>query len=418
MTESLYAPPSPSAPAAAMPGAHPDADALVRTAAALRPLLRERQIEHEALGGYSREVHEAFLEAGFYRILQPRRFGGLELGLDAFMRVGIEISRGDPGVGWAFILGAGHAFHVGSFYSEEGQAELFGGGDFIAPSRTVPSGRGEKVDGGYRLTGTWDYCSGSMWSTHALVVAPTFDGERMIGMRMYALPRSDYEILDDWGGDTTIGMQASSSNSIRVADAFVPDHLSIVYEFREHELGESGTVGFGLHGAAEYVGRTMTFFNAELIATQIGAAWAALDEFEELMASKKASFPPRGARLDTPEYHRWFGKILALTDSAEALLLAGTRQYIALAQRWIDTREEFTPEQDARLRAVLQQAARLADQAVDLAFTTAGTTSAKKGSRMQKYFRDVSMYRTHIAAQWDVTYSSESRYHFGQPLTF
>jgi 3-hydroxy-9,10-secoandrosta-1,3,5(10)-triene-9,17-dione monooxygenase len=162
----------------------------------------------------------------------------------------------------------------------------------------------------------------------------------------------------------------------------------------------------------------MTFFNAELIATQIGAAWAALDEFEELMASKKASFPPRGPRLDTPEYHRWFGKILALTDSAEALLLAGTRQYIALAQRWIDTREEFTPEQDARLRAVLQQAARLADQAVDLAFTTAGTTSAKKGSRLQKYFRDVSMYRTHIAAQWDVTYSSESRYHFGQPLTF
>ena len=398
---------------------HPTADALVAAARTMRPMLREKQAVHEQRGGYDAETHQAFLDAGFYLILQPKRFGGYGLGIEALMRVGIEISRGDPGVGWAFVLGAGHSFHVGAFYGEAGQAELFGSGPFIAPGRTIPHGRADQVDGGWRVSGTWDYCSGSMWSTHVLVVGPAFDTDgAMTGMRMYALPRSDYEILDDWGGDATIGMAASSSNSIRIDDAFVPDHLSISYDFREFELGGPQHVGFALHTSPDYIGRTMTYFNAELVATQIGAAWAAVDEYEELMAEKMASFPPRVARREAPEYHRWFGQMLALVDSAETLYLGGVRQYVALAELWMREGVPFTPEQDARLRSTIQTAARLANEAVELVFTTAGSSAAKRGSRIQKYYRDVAMYKTHIAAQWDVTYGSLARFHFGGPLTF
>ncbi|NHU48314.1 MULTISPECIES: acyl-CoA dehydrogenase family protein [Rhodococcus] len=416
MTTSLYT----SAPSGEVAqGVDRSPDELVALAAEMRPRLRKMQARHEQLGGYTEEVHEEFLVAGFYRILQPRRYGGLEMGLDDFVRVGIEISRGDPGVGWCFVLGAGHAFHVGSFFTEQGQEELFGDGTFIAPGRTIPSGRATAVEGGFRLSGTWDYCSGSMWSTHVLVVAPSFTSAGdPLGPRMFALPRMDYTILDDWGGDKTIGMRASGSNSVRIEDVFVPDHLSVVYDFREHSLGAEGTVGYQLHKNPMYLGRTMTYFNTELVATQIGAAWAAFDEFESLMETRPTSFPPRKPRVEAPEYHRWFGQLLALTDSAESLLLAGIRQYAALGRRWEETGEEFTPEQDARLRAVVQQAAKLANEAVDLAFTTAGSSSAKLGAPMEKYYRDVAMYRTHIAAQWDVTYGAVSRFHFGQPLTF
>ena len=110
---------------------HPTADALVAAARAMRPMLREKQAVHEQRGGYDAETHQAFLDAGFYLILQPKRFGGYGLGIEALMRVGIEISRGDPGVGWSFVLGAGHSFHVGAFYGEAGQAELFGSGPFM-----------------------------------------------------------------------------------------------------------------------------------------------------------------------------------------------------------------------------------------------------------------------------------------------
>jgi len=67
---------------------------------------------------------------------------------------------------------------------------------------------------------------------------------------------------------------------------------------------------------------------------------------------------------------------------------------------------------------VIQSAARMADDVVEIGFTTAGSSSAKRGSRMQKYYRDVAMFKTHIAAQWDVTYASEARFALGQPLTF
>jgi 3-hydroxy-9,10-secoandrosta-1,3,5(10)-triene-9,17-dione monooxygenase len=91
---------------------------------------------------------------------------------------------------------------------------------------------------------------------------------------------------------------------------------------------------------------------------------------------------------------------------------------VDLGRQWVESGREFTPEEDARLRAIVQEAAQLAISAVDLAFSTAGSSAAKRGSALEKYYRDVGMYKTHIAAQWDVTYGSVSRYHFGQPLTF
>ena len=120
--------------------------------------------------------------------------------------------------------------------------------------------------------------------------------------RIFIIPRSSYTILDDWGGDQTIGMRASSSNSITAEDVLVPDHLSVVYDFRDHVLGTEGTPGYRLHKNPMYLGRTLTYFNAELVATQVGAAWAAIDQFEELMEARPASFPPRTPRIQTPEY--------------------------------------------------------------------------------------------------------------------
>jgi 3-hydroxy-9,10-secoandrosta-1,3,5(10)-triene-9,17-dione monooxygenase len=415
ITPSLYAP---ATEPAADRGEPTDVEELIAQAVALRPALRAAQAEHEALGGYSEAIHKQLLDAGFYRILHPRKYGGLELSLEDFVRVGVEISRGDPAVGWAFILGAGHAWHLASFFPEQAQAELFSG-DVIAPGRTIPRGRAVHSGTGYRLAGTWDYCSGSMWSTHALLVAPTFtEADEPLGLRAFVVPRSDYEILDDWGGNRTIGMRASSSNSIRVPQVHVPEHLSVAYDFKDHVLGEHGTVGYRVHHNPMYLGRTIAFFNCELVATQLGAAWAAFDAFEELMTGRPASFPPMVPRTESAEYHRWYGKMLAQIDAAETLLLGAMRQYAELGRRWERTGQEFTPEEDARLRGVILQGALLANDAVDLAFSTAGSSAARLGSPMEKYYRDVAMFKTHIAAKWDVTYGSVSRYHFGQPLTF
>jgi 3-hydroxy-9,10-secoandrosta-1,3,5(10)-triene-9,17-dione monooxygenase len=63
------------------------ADELVARAAVLREVLRERQAQCEAQGRLPDETNREYIEAGFFRVLQPRRFGGHELGLQAFLRI-------------------------------------------------------------------------------------------------------------------------------------------------------------------------------------------------------------------------------------------------------------------------------------------------------------------------------------------
>src|ERR1700754_1920681 len=76
-------------------------DELIPRAAALRGTLRERQEECERLGRLPGTTLQDYLVAGFYRVMQPRRFGGYEFGLDTFLHVAVELSRGCPSSCWA-----------------------------------------------------------------------------------------------------------------------------------------------------------------------------------------------------------------------------------------------------------------------------------------------------------------------------
>ena len=136
---------------AALPQPEPGltAEMLVERAIALRPQLRAEQAEAEARGAYSPALHEAFRRAGFYRITQPRTFGGYEMPLPAFYKVIVEIARGDPGSAWCLALGASHGFVLASHWGEQAQRELFGpDGAFIAPHRAQPLGTLTPAPGG------------------------------------------------------------------------------------------------------------------------------------------------------------------------------------------------------------------------------------------------------------------------------
>ena len=123
---------------------------VIRRAEALRPRLLEEQAATEERTFYSEEMHRAFADAGFYRILQPRMFGGHEFDVPDFYRVIIEVSRGCPSSGWCLSLNAAHALQAGAFFSERAQREMFGpGGDFRCAARDTP--RGHRPTGRWRL---------------------------------------------------------------------------------------------------------------------------------------------------------------------------------------------------------------------------------------------------------------------------
>ncbi|HSC02685.1 MAG TPA: acyl-CoA dehydrogenase family protein, partial [Solirubrobacteraceae bacterium] len=132
---------------------------MIDRAIALRPLLRGQSAVTELRTSPSDEIHQACLDAGFYRLYIPRRYGGYEFGAPTFMRVVQELSRGDISAGWCIALAAAHALQVASWWPEEAQDEIFGDGDFRCAAVAAPVGPAVRTGDGWELNGRVGYCS-------------------------------------------------------------------------------------------------------------------------------------------------------------------------------------------------------------------------------------------------------------------
>ena len=374
---------------------------LLARAVALRPLVREQQDESEDRGHYGEVLHEEFRRAGFYRILQPRRFGGYEFDLPTFFKVMLEIARGDPGTGWCLCLGSGHALPVAAHWPEHAQAEIFGtDGHFVAPHSARGVGVARPVDGGYLVSGTWDYCSGIPHSTH--FIGTTFVNAADPGVEpaavAFVVPRGQYAILDDWGGDAVLGMRASGSNSARIDDVFVPSHLVVPFDWMSFDPA-GGTPGTRLHGNPMYLGRLLGFYNSEITVPVVGAARAALDEYEQIITTRRTTTAPHMLRYQRHDFQQVFGTALRLVDSAEVLLIRSAELAMEQCRRSVEGGSPYTLKEDMRLAGLVHQAGALAAEAVQILFHSAGSGATKQGQRLQRYFRDVSTQRTTFAVQ-------------------
>jgi 3-hydroxy-9,10-secoandrosta-1,3,5(10)-triene-9,17-dione monooxygenase len=384
------------------PGLQP-AEVIAR-AVRLRGTLLEEQAAAETRGTYSPEMHEAFQKAGFYRILQPRRYGGYEFDVPTFARVILEIARGCPGSAWCLCLAAGHALNVAQLFGERTQAEAFGpNGHFAAAARAIPSGTASRAEAGWRLEGTWDYCSGVPYSTHVIVGVRIVgevgeSGAPQIGVAL--VPRAQWTMLDNWGD--FIGMRASGSNSVQMQGAWIPEHYLVREDFFAPNLSH-GTEGARLHGNPMYAGGTLGFFQTEISSIMVGVGYAALDEYESVIRARKTFGPAAVLQYQHPDYQRPYGIALGKLEAARHALLGAAQEYMDLARLGMDGKRTYLRSDDLRLQAGLQHAAQLSFDAVDLLYRMASTSAAaKNGTRMQRYFRDISMARTNPGLQFEL----------------
>jgi len=396
-----------------VPAPEPDLtpETIIARAKALTPAVREQADEAERLGKHTPELDKKFTEAGFYRILQPRRFGGYAFGMDTFWKVIMAIAEGDAGTAWGLCLGAHHAQGMGAFFPEQGQIEIFGpNGDFKCPHRAAPMGTATPVDGGYRINGTWDYCSGVGHATHFMcnTIVP---GRESAGLLTICTPIENVTVLNDWGNGNIIGMNSSGSNSVRVDDVFVPEHCTCSGDWTHNTT--TAAPGMTLHDDPLFCGRIYAMYHAGLVIPVIGAAKGALFEYEHTIRTKNTYFPPQVPRYTVEEYQRHYGQARALIDSAEAIINQCGERYMELAQRWHRTGEPFTREDDAAMYAMIQIAAKLASQATSELFAASSSSAAKRGMAMQRHYRDMAMYLGHISARHDIVAAEVARMHFG-----
>ena len=375
--------------------------AMFERAAALRPMLRERQADCEALGRVPQDVNDALVKAGFYRIVQPRRFGGYEFDVPTFYKLMMEVARGCPETAWVLALTAGHPLLLAAF-PEQAQVEAYGAdGEFRCPASFNPPGTAVPVDGGYTISGAWVSASGIDIGTHFIgmaMVEAQDPAAPPVALQMI-LPREAFEIIDDWH---VMGMQGTGSRCVKATDVFVPEHRTV--QAMGAHRGSQALPSAQLYDNPMYQGRIQPFLIGEAAAVSVGAARGALDLYEEGLKGKRSMFPPHLPRQEDPEFQRHYGQALALVSTAEAALVRAGEEFMDYAREAAEGGPAFDEAREHRLTLIEQQAVRLAWEAVELMFRTAGTSaSAKQGAMIGRVFRNLAVIGTHPALQLDRT---------------
>lgn len=388
---------------------------LIARAAALRPLLAAEQEASSRLTRPSDAVHQACMDAGIYRLYVPRRYGGYEFDAVTYFRVCIELARGDMSAAWGVMLAAAHALQVGGWFPEKAQDEIFGDGNFRCASVAAPA-LGRQVDGGWELSGKVTYASGIPLSTHyfgqfAVADAHGRPTERML---LFVATADQYEILDDWG--RLMGLRGTGSNTISFDGAVVPPHRTLEGLMVDYEVSDPVPPGVALHGNPMYGGRAMGPFTLTLTALGVGAAYQALDIYEEFMESKTTPLPPYVPRRGDETFQRWFGQALAQIETAEAAVIGAAERHMENCRRSAEEGVPFTYGEDWRTSAISREAFAQVYAVVHELLRTVGSSSTLAGSRLERLLADMAMLQSHRnMVMRDFAYGEIAREYLGLP---
>ncbi len=200
----------------------PAAEELVCRARALIPQIAAAAAAGRVARCLSRQVVAAMRAAGLFRIYQPRRWGGFELGPDAFSNVQLVLSEGDMSAGWVHGIVGVHPAQLALFDDRAQQAVWGENPDALMCSSLIPAGEARAARDGFEITGRWKYASGCDHADWAILgsVVKAADGTPVEG-RLFLVPMAEIEV--DHGSWQVIGLQATGSKDLVVKGAFVPE---------------------------------------------------------------------------------------------------------------------------------------------------------------------------------------------------
>jgi len=366
-------------------------DEALRRARDLVPVLRERAHEAEAGRQMPKETLEDLHRTGLLRFHQPRRWGGMELPFVALFDIPAEVARGCASTGWNVAnLGVHH--WMLALYDERAQDEIWGKNpDAVIPSGIAyPQGRARHADGGLVVTGFWNFSSGvdqSDWNMLAVMVR---DGERVVDHRMCLVPRSEYEIVDDWH---VLGMRSTGSKSVRVTNLFVPEHRAL-----SMYLARGGSDFPGARGNPNPLYRVpLAALGSHCLAgAGVGNAQAALELTIEAIKERSTSYTAMRMR-DFQAVQLRVASAGARVDAARLVIRADCVE----AERIAGESRVPTIEQKLRFKRNVAYAMGLCTEAVDELHALAGANGIYDRSPIERLFRDQHALAAHIGFSWD-----------------
>ncbi|MEU4099001.1 acyl-CoA dehydrogenase family protein, partial [Streptomyces sp. NPDC026673] len=265
---------------------------LASRAAGLQPLLREYAAQGDADRVVPPAVVESLREAGVFRLLTPKRFGGYETDLRTLTEVSEALGQGDGSAAWVGMI-ISVTNWLACLFPDKAQEEVFGADpDARVTGVAAPTGMGEKVPGGWRVSGRWSFNSGAPYATWAAVGALLKDerGE-VVDQALVLIPAAELTVEDTWH---TAGMRGTASNTLVGHEVFVPEHRVLSVPAAAEGIYPRPTHDEALYGAS--FGPMLVLC---LVGPLLGLGRAALDVVTEAAVSKPLSFTVHGRQADS-----------------------------------------------------------------------------------------------------------------------
>ncbi len=356
---------------------NPTESELIERARALVPKLSERAASAETLGRLPDETVQDFQDAGFYDIAKPSAFGGYELSPEVLFRVSMELAWGCPSSAWCLCLIGVHNWEPGLMDSRAGEDLWADDPHALYSSSYAPFGEVTVVEGGYRLSGRWQWSSGSDHCSWVMLggMLPEIQGRaEQIAL---LLPRTDYQIIDNWN---VSGLKGTGSHDVWVDNAFVPEH-------RSHRLLAPSQ---GAFDSPIYDLPFGNIFALCLCAVTQGIAEAALHCYTEYLRDRVHKYDGQAMSLD-PFQQRRLSEVAA---DVQANRLRFHQVFRVLEQALKTARNVPVDVQVAQSWETQSIAHRNADL-VTILMRASGGGSFRLDHPMQRYFRDINAAVSH-----------------------
>ncbi|MGI5253932.1 acyl-CoA dehydrogenase family protein [Actinacidiphila glaucinigra] len=355
----------------------------VAAAAALQPLLRK----HAARGDRDRvvppEIVHALSDAGVFRLLTPKRYGGQEADLRTLTDVSEALGEADGSAAWVGMI-ISVTNWLACLFPDQAQEEVFGADpDARVTGVAAPTGIGERVAGGWRVSGRWSYNSGAPYATWAAVGALLQDEDGAVAdQALVLIPASELVIEDTWH---TAGMRGTASNTLVARDVFVPAHRILSVTEAAEGVYPRSPREEELYGAS--FGPMLLLC---LLGPLLGLGKAALDVVVRAAVSKPLSFTVHNRQADS---------VGIQTQVAEAALKIETARLLThRATSQVDQAAAAGPLEyaaRAHIRAEAGYAARQILEAIGILLDAHGASAFAEANTLQRIWRDANTAARH-----------------------
>ncbi len=368
----------------------PSADELIARARNLIPTLKSRAKECTAARNVSAQTVAEFQDAGFFRVLQPKRWGGYEMHPNVYFDILKTLAEGCMSSAWIYGVIGCHPYELALFH-DAAQHDVWGTDSGTLVSSTYqPVGQVERTEGGFYLSGRWGFSSGSAHCNWVLLGALVWPeggpGSGAPDMRTFLLPRSDYQVIE--GTWETFGLQGTGSFDIVVERAFVPEYRTHRAEdgflCRNPGQAENDNPMYGLPWAQIFIRGVST--------AALGGTRAAINAAMAIMKDRISSNTGKASKAD-PMLHAAIARAHAESLEMELTLKTSFEELMKIAESGAAVPMEKRALFAYQSSTVVRRCAGLIDDMVQLL----GGRAIYMSSDIIQPWLDVMAARAHVA---------------------